>query len=115
MAEAGKGTPIIPDVIDDYYLNPVWKGRPLQGKTIVNASPFGTGTGRDDDDDDDEEEAETERPQLDDIQRPVQQEVYYVNGVARVKLFVKIFISSENDVKRFRVTKSLTESEGGRS
>jgi hypothetical protein len=45
------------------------------------------------------------RPQLDDIQKPISQEIYYENGVAKVKVSMRIYISSEDEVKKFEVIK----------
>lgn len=120
---AGISTPIIGDGIDKYYLNRVWLADQASSKTksssaVVN--PFGSGGTPLDpedpgnpDDPKDPEKPVPKVPQLDDIQRPPKFDIYYENGIAKVKVTLRVFISSEDPVKRFKVASTKPVSQGG--
>lgn len=114
MATAGKSTPQIADEIDKFYLNPVWLTANSVDQTSSVVGPSSTGSGGDPGGGGGDPGTTDERPQVDDIQRPVTQEVYYVNNIARVKVKMRIYISSTDPIKKFKITSTLPISKGGR-
>mgnify|MGYP000022394862 CR=1 FL=1 len=115
MATAGKSTPHIPDEIDKFYLNPVWTANLAANRTTSVVGPFKAGVEDPGGGPVDPPGTKDERPQIDDIQRPVTQEIYYVNNIARVKVKMRIYISSTDAVKKFKITSTLPVSRGGRT
>jgi hypothetical protein len=116
MATAGKSTPQIADEIDKFYLNPVWLTANQVEQTTSVVGPSSKGSGGDPGSGGAGDPGSVEeRPQVDDIQRPVTQEVYYVNNVARVKVKMRIYISATDPVKKFKVTSTIPVAKGGRS
>lgn len=115
MATAGKSTPQIADEIDKFYLNPVWLAVNAASKTSSVVGPSSAGFGSDPGSGSPGDPgAIDKRPQVDDIQRPVTQEVYYVNNIARVKVKMRIYISADSPIKKFKITSTLPVSKGGR-
>jgi hypothetical protein len=109
----GISTPIIGDEIDKYYLNKVWLAdvKDVTGEQLV--TPFGTSSGGGNPPPPPPPPPGTDRPQLDDIQRPITQEIYYENNVAKVKVSMRIYISAEEPVKKFQVKSTKPVSQGG--
>lgn len=113
MVEAGKTTPILTDELDDFFLNPVWKGVVNKKQMVRLTTPFGSSDGGGDGPGGPGDPT-AERPQLEDIQRPITQEIYYENGIAKVRVTMRMYISSEYPIKKFKIVRTKAPAEGGR-
>lgn len=111
---AGVSTPIIGDEIDKYYLNKLWLSDQKDKSTSSLITPFGSKSGGGNPPPPPPPPGDN-RPQLDDIQKPISQEIYYENNVAKVKVSMRIYISSEDEVKKFEVKSTKPVSQGGTS
>ncbi|MGA1047703.1 MAG: hypothetical protein ACO3UU_06810 [Minisyncoccia bacterium] len=119
---AGISVPIIGDEVDKYYLNKVWLSDQGSSKT-KSSSPIISPSGSipipedpndpNDPDPEDPPKPAPKRPQLDDIQRPVGQVIYYENGIAKVRVTIRAYISADSPVKRFKVASTKPISQGG--
>lgn len=109
---AGISTPIIGDEVDKYYLNKTWLSDQKDKTESSLVNPFGAQSGGDNPPPP-PPPPPGERPQLDDIQKPIKQEIYYENNVAKVKVSMRVYISSENEVKKFEVKSTKPVSQGG--
>ncbi len=109
----GISTPIIGDEVDKYYLNKVWLADVKDVTRDPLVTPFGTSSGGGNPPPPPPPPPGTDRPQLDDIQRPITQEIYYENNVAKVKVSMRIYISAEEPVKKFQVKSTKPVSQGG--
>lgn len=111
---AGISTPIIGDEVDKYYLNKLWltdvKDVTRSGAALNPFSGSSTGGGTDPYF---PPPGSGKRPQLDDIQKPIKQEIYYENGIAKVRVSMRIYISADDPVKKFLVKSTLPVSAGG--
>jgi hypothetical protein len=111
---AGVSTPIIGDETDKYYLNKLWLSDQKDKSTSSLLTPFGSQAGGDNPPPPPPPPPGTNRPQLDDIQKPISQEIYYENNVAKVKVSMRVYISSEDEVKKFEVKSTKPVSQGGK-
>ena len=109
----GVSTPIIGDDIDKYYLNKVWLADVKEVTRDPLVTPFGSSSASTSGTEDPEKPPTDSRPQLDDIQKPIKQEIYYENNIAKVKVSMRIYISSEEPVKKFQVKSTKPVSQGG--
>jgi hypothetical protein len=111
---AGYLAPIFGDEIDKYYLNKLWLAD-QKNKTVSSAvNPFGSQGGGDNPPPPPPPPPNDERPQLYDIKRPITQEIYYENNVAKVKVSMRIYISATENVKKFQVKSTKPISQGGK-
>ena len=110
---AGYRAPIIGDEIDKYYLNKLWLSDAVDKSKQGLLDPFGSsagsggGNGGGDGGGD-------KRPQLDDIVKPPKQEIYYENGIAKVKVSIRVYISATDSVSKFQVKSTVPVSQGGK-
>lgn len=110
---AGISTPIIGDEVDKYYLNKTWLADVKEASKFGDLiTPFGSSSSGGGGDNPPFPPGD-QRPQLDDIQKPIKQEIYYENGVAKVKVSMRIYISSEEPVKKFQVKSTVPLASGG--
>jgi len=109
----GISTPIIGDDIDKYYLNKVWLADVKDVSRAGIITPFGSTGGGNPPPPPPPPPPPGDRPQLDDIQRPITQEIYYENNIAKVKVSMRIYISAEEPVKKFQVKSTKPVSQGG--
>jgi hypothetical protein len=112
---AGYKAPIIGDEIDQYYLNKIWLSdfRDKTRSDIVDpfsAASYAGGGG----DGPPQPPTGDKRPQLDDIQKPIKQEVYYENNVAKIKVSMRVYISADEPVNKFQVKSTIPVSQGGK-
>jgi hypothetical protein len=110
----GISTPIIGDDIDKYYLNKVWLADVKDVTRDPLVTPFGSASGSGIGGPEDPPKPPTDaRPQLDDIQKPIKQEIYYENNVAKVKVSMRVYISTDEPVKKFQIKSTKPVSQGG--
>lgn len=109
----GISTPIIGDDIDKYYLNKVWLADVKDVTRNQIVTPFGSTGGGNPPPPPPPPPPPGDRPQLDDIQKPIAQEIYYENNIAKVKVSMRIYISAEEPVKKFQVKSTKPVSQGG--
>jgi len=109
----GISTPIIGDDIDKYYLNKVWLADVKDVTRDPLVTPFGSSGESTGGSVDPEKPPTDARPQLDDIQKPIKQEIYYDNNIAKVKVSIRVYISTEEPVKKFQVKSTKPVSQGG--
>lgn len=110
----GISTPIIGDEKDKFYLNPVWLSGQIGLLTKEGvATPFKSDQFDGGDDPDDPGNPGIKRPQLDDIQKPIKQEIYYENSIAKVKITFRMYVSAEDPVKKFIIASTKPVSQGG--
>lgn len=112
---AGYLAPIFGNDIDKYYLNKLWLSD-QKNKTITNdLNPFGSASGTGGGGDNPPPPPPTDkRPQLDDIQRPITQSIYYENGIAKAKVSMRVYISADEPVNKFEVKSTKPVSQGGK-
>ncbi len=110
---AGVTPPIIGDEVDKYYLNKLWLSDQEDKSSSSVVNPFAAQGGGDTPPPPPPPPPPGGRPQLDDIQKPITQEIYYENNVAKVKVSMRIYISSEDEVKKFEVKSTKPVSQGG--
>jgi len=114
--EAGKLAPIVAGDQDN-DLQDVWKAS-VAGikKTKINGFGFSSGSGDFDNDKDKDRSSNGLRPQLDDIVRPIKQELYLdKDGKYKVAVTIRMYNSSKDPVEKFLVDLSLTQTDGGRA
>lgn len=112
---AGYLAPIFGDEIDKYYLNKLWLSDQKDKTISEGVNPFGVGanTGGGGDFPPPPPPGD-KRPQLDDIVKPPQQVIYYENGIAKVKVSMRVYISADEPVNKFEVKSTKPVSQGGK-
>lgn len=112
---AGYRAPIVGDEIDKYYLNKLWLSDAVDKNKQGILDPFSAQGGSGGGGDDGGGDKKDKRPQLDDIVKPPKQEIYYENNIAKVKVSIRVYISSEDAVSKFQVKSTLPVSQGGKA
>jgi hypothetical protein len=113
--EAGKLAPIIDD--EDQLLAEVWKSKPQeQFKGVKGSFPFNSSGSSDAPGGDDPKDPEKgARPQLSDIQLIGFEEYEDSSKMQKYKAKFRVYNSSGEDLEKFLVAITLSDTQGGRS